>query len=252
MDLVGKTALITGGAHRVGQAMTLALAQAGANVAVNYRSSKEKAQTTVAQAKTYGVQATAVQADVSQSDQVQSLVASVNETLGPVDILINSASNFAKTPFPCHDLNAWRRVTDILVYGALSCANEVAGAMLSRGEGAIINIVDLSAFQPWRGFGAHSVGKAALLALTRQLALELAPAVRVNAIAPGLILPPPHYTPQQTARSATNNLMGRWGKTDDVTDALLYLLRSDFVTGEVLVVDGGERLGQFKAPAETG
>jgi 3-oxoacyl-[acyl-carrier protein] reductase/pteridine reductase len=118
--------------------------------------------------------------------------------------------------------------------------------MLERGSGAIVNIVDLSAWEPWPDFAAHSVGKAGLLALTRQLALELAPAVRVNAVAPGPVLPPPNYTETQIASIAKKTLLNRWGGADDVARAVMYLVEADYVTGEVMVVDGGERLGHRK------
>jgi 3-oxoacyl-[acyl-carrier protein] reductase/pteridine reductase len=118
--------------------------------------------------------------------------------------------------------------------------------MLGRGRGAIVNVVDLSAWQPWPDLAAHSVGKSALLALTRQLALEFAPAVHVNAVAPGPVLPPPNYDPEQRARVAERTLLGRWGTPQDVSDAVLFLLRADYITGEVLVVDGGERYGHLQ------
>ncbi|MCS7219887.1 MAG: SDR family oxidoreductase [Anaerolineae bacterium] len=243
MDPKGKVALVTGGAHRVGKAITLALAQAGAHVIINYYTSHEAAQTTAAEARARGVEALAIQADVADLRQVEAMVATAQAHFGRVDILINSASRFEKTPFPTRDLSAWHRVTGILIHGSFYCANAVAPLMLERGTGAIINIVDLSAWQPWPGFAAHSVGKAALLALTRQLALELAPMVRVNAVAPGPVLPPPGYSEEKIARIAQRTLLGRWGTPEDVAEAVLFLIRADYITGEVITVDGGERYG---------
>ena len=144
------------------------------------------------------------------------------------------------------DYTAWHRVSRILVDGPLYCANTVAPAMLERGEGAIVNIVDLSAWQPWADFTAHAVGKSALLALTRQLALELAPVVQVNAVAPGPVLPPPGMSQERHGAMASGTLKGRWGSPQDVVDAVLFLIRADYITGEVIVVDGGERFGQYK------
>ena len=246
MDPQGKTALITGGAHRLGRAITLALAQAGCNVVINYHKSGEAAEVTAAEARHYGVSALTWQADVADSEQVGGMVQAAVEHFGKVDILINSASHFAKTPFPTDDLSTWHRVTAILIHGAFYCANAVAPIMLNQGSGLIINIVDLSAWQPWPGFVAHSVGKAALLALTRQLALELAPVVRVNAVAPGLILPPPDYTAPKIEHAVQRTLLRRWGNPEDVTRAVLYLVAADYVTGEVMVIDGGELLGRPK------
>ncbi|MCS7261132.1 MAG: SDR family oxidoreductase [Anaerolineae bacterium] len=246
MDPQGKTALITGGAHRLGKAITLALAQAGCHVVINYHQSREAAETTAAEARRYGVDALTCQADVADHEQVNRMIRAAVEHFGNIDILVNSASRFEKTPFPTRDLSAWHRVTAILIHGAFYCANAVAPLMLQRGEGLIINIADLSAWQPWPGFVAHSVGKAALLALTRQLALELAPTVRVNALAPGLILPPPDYPPSKVERMAQRTLLRRWGNPEDVTRAVLYLVAADYVTGEVMVIDGGELLGRSK------
>lgn len=177
------------------------------------------------------------------------MVAGAEERFGVVDVLVNSASMFKKTPVPTEDFSAWHKITSILIDGPFYCANAVAPGMLSRGEGAIINIIDLSAWEPWPDFAGHSVGKAALLALTRQLALDLAPQVRVNAIAPGPVLPPPDYGEEKIARTAQKTLLNRWGVPEDVSDAVIYLLRADYVTGEVITVDGGERYGHRQQEA---
>ena len=229
MDVQGKTALITGGAHRVGKAITLALARAGANVVINYHSSAVLANETAAEAR--------------DLDQVKAMVAAAHDRFGAVDILVNGASLWKETPFPMEDLTDWHRVTGILIHGSFYCANAVAPMMLERGEGAMVNVVDLSVWQPWPGFTAHSVGKAGLMALTRQLALELAPTVRVNAVAPGPVLPPAGYSQEKLARAAGRTLLNRWGTAQDVVDAVLFLIKSDYITGEVIVVDGGERFG---------
>jgi NAD(P)-dependent dehydrogenase (short-subunit alcohol dehydrogenase family) len=241
METKGKAALITGGAHRVGKAITLALAGAGANVIVNYHSSAGPAEETAAEAQALGVDAIALQADVAQLDQVNRMVDIALERFGAVDILVNSASLWRKTPFPTQDVSDWHRVTGILINGSFYCANALAPGMLDREEGAIVNIVDLSVWKPWRNFTAHAVGKTALLALTRQLALELAPAVQVNAVAPGPVLPPPDYDEGQIAAVAARTLKKRWGTADDVADAVIFLIKADYITGEVIVVDGGER-----------
>jgi 3-oxoacyl-[acyl-carrier protein] reductase/pteridine reductase len=118
--------------------------------------------------------------------------------------------------------------------------------MLERDEGAIVNIVDLSAWEPWPDYMAHSVGKAALLAMSRQLALELAPTVRVNAVAPGPVLPPPDFDQEKITRTARKTLLNRWGSADDIAEAVLYFVRANYVTGEVIAVDGGQRFGHRK------
>jgi 3-oxoacyl-[acyl-carrier protein] reductase/pteridine reductase len=246
MEPEGKTALITGGAIRVGKAITLALAQSGANVVINYNRSANEAEKTCQQARALGVEAIAVQADVGRLHDVEWLVGSAVERFGGVDILINSASLWRKTPFPMDDYEDWHLVTNILINGSLYCANTVAPFMLERGEGVIVNIIDLAAFEPWPNFIAHCVGKTGLLALSRQLALELAPSVRVNAVAPGPVLPPPDYSKARIDRTARKTLLNRWGEPQDVADAVLFFVEAKYVTGDVLFVDGGEHFGHRK------
>jgi 3-oxoacyl-[acyl-carrier protein] reductase/pteridine reductase len=246
MNPQGKTALITGGAVRVGKAITLALARAGANVVINYHTSAVEAEQTCSEARALGVGALAVRANIGDQAQVEAMVAAAVQTFGGVDILVNSASLWKQTPFPTQNVEGWHQVTNILINGSFYCANAVAPLMLAKGEGAIVNIIDLSAFGPWPNFSAHSVGKAALLALSRQLALELAPAVRVNAVAPGPVLPPPDYDEAKIAATARHTLLNRWGTAEDVAEAVLFFVKASYITGEVLAVDGGEHFAHRK------
>ncbi|MBW7884822.1 MAG: SDR family oxidoreductase [Caldilineaceae bacterium] len=246
MKIDGKVALVTGGAVRVGKALTLMLARAGANVVVNYHSSAEEAAATVAAAQSFGHEAMAVQCDVADEAAVRRMADATIARFGGVDIIVNGASYFGKTTVPADDLDRWRRVTRISIDGAFYVVNSLVPSMRARGQGVIVNIVDLSAWLPWPGFTAHGVGKAGLLALTRQLALELAPAVRVNAVAPGPVLPPPDYSEAQKAAIAKRTLLDRWGTPEDVERAVRYLIEADYVTGEVLHVDGGEHIAQYK------
>lgn len=246
MLIKGKTALVTGGSHRVGKAITLHMAQAGANVIINYNYSVEDAENTAAEVEAYGVAAMAIHADVSDYQQVKAMVHKAQQRFGSIDILVNSSSLFKQTPIPTNDLSTWHQVTGILINGPLYCSNAIAPMMLEKGEGAIINIVDLSAWEPWAGFAAHTVGKSALLALTRQLALDLAPKIRVNAIAPGPVLPPNDYDTEKIKRTAKRTLMEKWGSPQDVAQTVQFLIESDYITGEVIVVDGGERYGRRK------
>lgn len=246
MDLHGKTALITGGAHRVGKAITLALARAGMNVIIHYNTSAGLAEETAAEAAALGVRTLTHRADISNPDDVRQMQGRAQSEFESVDILINSASFFLPTPIPTDEFSAWKQVTSVLIDGSFYCANIFGREMIARGSGAIVNIVDLSAWEPWPHFAAHSVGKAALLALTRQLALEFAPHVRVNAVAPGAVLPPLNYSPEKIARSARRTLLGRWGKPEDVSSAVIFLLQADYITGDTITVDGGERLAGRK------
>ena len=246
MEIAGKVALVTGGAHRVGKAITMMLAKAGAHVVVNYYSASTEAEQTVAEAQALGVHARAIQCDVAEWTEVQSMADTIIEEFGGVDIIVNSASLFDKMPFPTDDLSTWHRVTAVSIDGPFYVCNALAPSMLARGGGSIVNIVDLSAWEPWVNFTAHSVSKAALLAFTKQLALELAPTIRANAVAPGPVLPPPNYDERQAEKTARRTLLGRWGTPEDVAFAVRYLLEAEYVTADVITVDGGERYGHRK------
>jgi NAD(P)-dependent dehydrogenase (short-subunit alcohol dehydrogenase family) len=246
MDLHGKVALVTGGAVRVGKAIALALADAGADIAFSYNSSADAAVATAAEIEAKGRQAFHYQADVGQVTQAIALVEATVARFGRLDVLVNSASLWRKTPLADLDEAAWDQVTNIILKGAAFSAKAAAPHLAAYGEGAIINIVDLSAFVPFPNFVAHSVGKAGLLNLTYGLAIELAPAVRVNAIAPGPVLPPPDYTEKQIEATARRTLLERWGTAEDVAQAVVFLAQADYITGVVIEVDGGEHLAWRK------
>ncbi len=255
MNIPGKTALVTGGAHRVGKGITLGLAAAGANVVINYYSSGEAAPQPTREAEALGVEALAVQCDVADADAVHNMAAQIEARFGGVDILVNAADNFAQTPFPSNALaregadarESWRRVTGVTVDGPYYVTNALAPGMIERAKAsgesaAVVNILDLIVWRPWPNFLAHAASKGALDAMTRQMALELAPHVRVNAVAPGSVLPPDHFSEEQIERFAQRALLKRWGTPADVAHAVCYLVEADYVTGAVLTVDGGERI----------
>lgn len=244
MDLNGKVALVTGGAVRVGKAIALALANAGADIVISYNSSGAVAGETVAEIGALGRRGLAVQADVADGRQVQSLVASAVDRMGRLDVLINSASLWQRTPWDELDEAAWDKLVDIDLKGPFLCAKAAASHLCAHGDGAIVNITDLSAYVPFPGFLPHSAAKAGLVNLTYALAMELAPAVRVNAIAPGPVLPPPDYTEKRLQAAARRTLLGRWGTAEDVAQAVVFLAQAPYITGVVLPVDGGERLGK--------
>jgi pteridine reductase len=243
MNLNGKVALVTGGAVRVGRAISLALAGAGADIVLNYNRSAEAAQGTAAEIQALGRQAWPVQADVGQVPQVEGLVRAAVEHFGRLDVLVNSASLWRRTPMGTVDEASWDLIHSVALKGAFFGSQAAAPHLAAHGEGLIVNLVDVSVFKPFPNLIAHSVAKAGLLTMTYALAMELAPAVRVNAIAPGPILPPPDYTAEQNAMTARRTLLQRWGSPADVARAVLYLAEADYVTGIVLPVDGGERLG---------
>ena len=243
MELPGRVALVTGGAHRVGRAIAVALAAAGAKVAIAYHQSAEQAASTVGELQDSGVDAGAFQADLAQPVEAVRLATEVTDRLGPVDALVNSASWFARDEFPTADTDTWHQTLDVVLHGPFHLTNAVAPSMLERGGGAVVNIVDLSAWQPWPGRAAHSVAKAALLALTRQVAVELAPTVRCNAVALGPTIEPSKFGPEQIERLRRRTLLGRWAGGAEAGRAVRYLLEAEAVTGECLTVDGGEQYG---------
>ena len=243
MDIKDGVGLVTGGARRVGRSIALELARSGANVVILYNASADAAAETAAEASALGVEAMPVQCDVADLAAVQRMAREVRARFGRLDVLVNSADWFAQHPFPTNNYDTWRRILDITVHGSFFVSNELAPLLLEQPEAAIVNIVDLSVWQAWPGFTAHAVAKSGLLALTRQLALELAPTVRVNAVAPGSVMPRPTYGAERMQRSADRTLMKRWGAPDDVAQAVRFLVESSFMTGEVVRVDGGELIG---------
>ncbi|MCS7178799.1 MAG: SDR family oxidoreductase [Anaerolineae bacterium] len=241
MDLSGKVALVTGGAVRVGRAIALGLAGAGVHLALHYHRSASAAQEVVVEARRMGIEAVALPADLAYMEQAQALARAAERHFGRVDIIIHSASPFIRASLLETTPDLWRQVMGVLVDGFFIIARELTPGMVRRGEGSLVVILDRGTVDPWPDFLAHSVGKSALWALARNLAVELAPHVRVNGIVPGPVLPPPDYSEEEQARVAQGTLLERWGCPQDVVDALLYLLRADYITGEVLFVDGGER-----------
>jgi NAD(P)-dependent dehydrogenase (short-subunit alcohol dehydrogenase family) len=238
MEIPGRTALVTGGARRVGRSLALALAEAGADVVVNYNASADDARATVAEIEACGRRSIAVRADVSRASDVAHLIAATEQAFGRLDILVNSAALFHRTPFLQISEAEWDHVLAVNLKGPFLLSQAAAPLLAKDGGGTIVNIVDLSALQPWPSFGHHAVSKAGLLHLTRVMARALAPAIRVNAIAPGTVLPPEG----QGEEGSERRVIERDGTPTDVVEALLYLVRADFVTGENLLVEGGRML----------
>ena len=237
---------MTGGAHRVGRAIALALAEAGARIAIAYHQSAEEAAETVEELRGHDVDADAFGADLAQPAEAARLAEAVAGSFGPIDVLVNSASWFATDAFPTGDTTTWYQTLDVVLHGPFHLTNAVAPSMLERGGGAVVNIVDLSAWQPWPGRAAHSVAKAALLALTRQVAVELAPTVRCNAVALGPTIEPAKFGPDQVERLRRRTLLGRWAGGTEAGRAVRFLLEAEAVTGECLTVDSGEQYGHVR------
>jgi len=242
MDPKGKVALITGAA-RIGQTVAHALAARGCALALTYRSSQAAAQEAAAAATAAGVRAIAIRADATDEAQVDAAVSETARELGRLDILINMASSYLKTPNP--SATDWSAALDANTTSAFLFATHAAPIMKAGGGGRIINISDwlpISGRPRYKGYTPYYVAKAAVAALTESLALELAPEILVNAIAPGPILAPPDLTPEQNASVIDAVPLNRWGGAEEIAKAALFLVETEFVTGECIRVDGGRHL----------
>ena len=240
-SLAGKVALITGGGVRVGRAIGMALAGRGANVAFTHLSCEECSRT-ADEIAALGVEALALTLDVREPGAAVRAVEQVIARFGRLDILVNNASVWLKAPFLEITLEAWQAALDVNLTGPFLLSQAAAPQMLKQQGGLIVNITDLSAYQTWTGYAHHAASKAGLVALTRVMAAELAPHVRVNAIAPGTVLLP-EDAPESKVQWATNNsLLKRVGHPEDVARTVLFLVDSDFATGAVYFVDGGRAL----------
>lgn len=242
MNIPGSTVLITGAAQRVGRAVALNLAAQGANIAFSYYSDAEPWRESCAQIEAAGAQALAAKADVTRRAEVDALIAAAMQRFGRIDVLINNASVWLKKPALEISEAEWDAELDLNVKAPFMMAQAVAPHMLAAGRGLIVNITDLSAFQTWAGYAHHSASKAALVALTRVLALEWAPAVRVNAIAPGTVLLPDDADEAKRQWAVERSALKRIGSPDDVARTVRYLIEEDFATGSVYFVDGGRSL----------
>jgi pteridine reductase len=241
MDLNGRVALVTGSAHRVGRALALALARDGADVAIHYGRSVEDAHSTAEDVERLGRRAILLPADLADASAAEELPARAVSGLGRLDVLVNSASLFESAPLLEVSAADWDRVMAVNLRAPF-LLTRAAAPFLAEAEGVVINIADLAGLQAWPAFPHHGVSKAGLIHLTRVSARSLAPRVRVNCVVPGTVLPPPDYTDAQVAASVERTVLKRIGSPRDVEEAMLFLIRADFATGSIVVVDGGRML----------
>jgi pteridine reductase len=241
MDLRKSVALVTGGGRRVGRALALALAGRGASVAVHYNDSAKGANEVVASITSSGGRARTFEADLTRPDAPQSLVRRVVESLGSLDVLINSAAVMIRTPFDEVTVEQWDSILALNLRAPFFLA-QASAEHLRRARGAIVNIADLAAFETWPGYIPHGLSKSGIVHMTKALARVLAPDVRVNAIAPGTVLLPDDWDEASEARLNETTPLKRQGSPDDVASAMLFLLDADYITGETIVVDGGRHI----------
>lgn len=241
MILRGRVALVTGGAIRVGQAIALTLARHHAHVIISYRTSRPAAIQTVAKLRAQGVRAHAIRADVSRAAGVRALMHTIERQFGRLDVLVNCAAIFERTPLSALTERDWDRHLNTNLKGPFLCALFASRLMRKHGGGKIINLADWAGERPYRDYLPYCVSKAGVIALTKALAKELAPAIQVVAIAPGPILPPPDMTPAERKRVITRVPLKRWGSPHDIANAVVFAIEgTDFMTGTTLFVDGGQ------------
>lgn len=239
----GKVVLVTGGAKRVGAAISHRLHAAGAQLAVHYRSSVSEASALCDELNALRAEsAFAFQADLLDLDALPKLVQKVVRKFGRLDALVNNASSFYATPLAEVDEQQWHDLLGTNLRAPLFLA-QAAADELRRSHGCIVNIADIHAERPMHGHLLYSVAKAGLVALTRGLAQEMAPQVRVNAVAPGVILWPEAEAWQdenQRRKIVAHTLLKREGEPDDIAKAVTFLIQdAPYVTGQIITVDGG-------------
>jgi 3-oxoacyl-[acyl-carrier protein] reductase len=247
MDFAGKVAIVTGGGTGMGKAISAGLAAAGASVVVNYSRSADEANATVKELEAAGGTAAAVQADVSNAEQVKALVAETLDRYGRLDILVNNAGTTVFVPFA--DLDGideadWDRIMAVNVKGPWLLTRAAAPALKADGGGAVVTISSVAGFKPAGSSLAYSVSKAALIHLTRGLALALAPDVRVNSIAPGYVPTRWHaHTPdERKAQIAAGSPLKTNVDVASIATATLECLRNDNMTGQIIAIDSGSLL----------
>lgn len=242
MTLRDSVAVVTGGARRLGRATALALARAGCHVVVSHRQpAAAAAEQTVNEARAFGVRAEAYAADVSDPTAAHGLIDHVVATFGRLDLLVANAGAFRRTPLEQATAEDWNAMIHGNLDTAFFCAQRAGLYMRERG-GAIVAVTDVAAFRPWAGYGAYCAAKSCVVALVEELAVELAPMVRVNGIAPGPVLFPDDFDPAARRREIERTLLRREGTPGDVAAAVLFLAQADYITGTVLPVDGGRLL----------
>ncbi len=244
MDPSGKVALITGGA-RIGRAVARALARRGCAIAVTFRGSREAAERTVAEAREAGVRAEMFQADVRQESEIASVVKDTVDRLGRIDILVNMASTYTSVPFQRLGAKAWAEAVESNARSTFLFSVKAAPHMKKAGAGRIINFGDwiaASGRPRYSGYVPYYAAKSAVTGVTEALALELAPEILVNEIAPGPIVPPADLSEEDHAKVIAATPLRRWGGADEIARTVIFLVETDFVTGETIRVDGGRHL----------
>lgn len=233
-------ALVTGGAHRLGKAFALSLAQMGYAIALHYRGSADEADKTVDEIRALGVDCLPIRADLTVPEKVEFLFSMVDEFHAPLKIVVNSAAIMPVGDPRNLELHNWDTAIDLNLRAPFLIAQHAANRMYTGG--LIVNISDTGAQKAWSRYPSYTVSKAGLESLTKMLARAFAPDIRVNAIAPGLVLPADFVTNEQWQKLVEKLPLKRAATLDEVTSTLEFLIRNQYITGQTIVVDGGYSL----------
>lgn len=248
---IQRVALVTGGAVRLGRAISVGLAEAGYDLMVHYRSSRGPAEELARVVEGLGRRCALFRADLARGAAAAALADAARAAYGRLDLLVNGAASFDARPLGEVDAEVWDGVMDLNVR-APHLLVRAAAPLLAAARGSVVNVLDLSAFQAWSEYPAHAVSKAALAHLTRVQARALAPDVRVNAVAPGAVLPPEDYPRARLEAIRARTPLATLGTPEDVVQAVVFLAEARFVTGQILAVDGGRLLGPSGPPTAAG
>jgi NAD(P)-dependent dehydrogenase (short-subunit alcohol dehydrogenase family) len=247
MELRQSLAVITGSTGRLGSAIAIALAEAGCHCICHYNKNHEKAKSIVEKIQSYKVKAEAIHAELTDEKQIENLFEKADR-LGTVQILINSAAVFSRKNLKEVSLDEAQHVLNINLTAAILTSRYFAESINEKFPnstsvaGKIINIADAGALRPWAGYVIYCSSKAGLIGATKALAKELAPAICVNAIAPGIVTWPEGFDEQQKQRQLSFIPVKRAARTEEITNAVKFLIENDYITGQVLCVDGGRSI----------
>jgi pteridine reductase len=244
MDVNGKVALVTGSGVRVGRRIATALAGRGMHLAIHYHTSRGPAEEAVEEIRALGVEAEAFGCDLGDTPRIARLIAAIDERWGRLDVLVNSAAIFPRTPWDEIDEAVWDRTQEVNLKAPFFTAWHAVRLMRRNGGGKIVNIADWAGLRPYPYYLPYVVSKGGIITMTKAMAKELAPEIAVNAVAPGPVMLPEDFDPEAAERIRKATPLKRLGSPDDVAAAVVFLVATtDFVTGHVLVVDGGRLIG---------
>jgi NAD(P)-dependent dehydrogenase (short-subunit alcohol dehydrogenase family) len=242
MEIEGRNAVVTGGAVRVGRAICTALADAGVNVFIHYNRSAGPAEDLAGELADRDVTIAVGSADLSDPGTAGDLIRRASAELGPISILVNSASGFPEDSIDDVTIDAVRATHDLTLASPLFLTQAFAAALPEDAQGAVVNITDVKTLTPYRKHLSYMLAKGGVDTLTRAAAIGLAPRIRVNAVALGVILPPPGEDESYVDERARELPLQRVGGAEVVADTVVFLARNDFITGEIIRLDGGAHL----------